>query len=72
MPDLRNWLTEVWMSAGTGRVSMSRFSSDVEEQKQVLQKTVTFCVLKLNGFLLMIHISAHLKQLAVSPPYLAG
>ena len=44
---LRNWLTEVWMSADTGWVSTSRFSSDTEEQKQVLQETVIFCVLEI-------------------------
>ena len=32
----RNWLIEAGMSAGTGRVKISRFSSDSEEQKQVL------------------------------------
>ena len=41
----RNWLIEAWMSADTGRVKISRFSSDSEEQKQVLQETVIFfCV----------------------------
>ena len=40
---LRNWLTEVWMSADTGRISISQFSSDREEQKQVLQETVFLC-----------------------------
>ena len=40
----RNWLIEVWMPTGTGRVTISRFSSDTDEQKQVLQETVTFCV----------------------------
>ena len=44
----RNWLIEVWISADTGRVKISRFSSDSEEQKQVLQKTVIFCVLEIN------------------------
>ena len=43
----RNWFIEVWMSADTGRVTISRFSSDTEEQKQVLQETVTFCVLQI-------------------------
>ena len=37
-----NWLIEVWMSAETGRVTISRFSSDTDEQKQVLQETVIF------------------------------
>ena len=44
----RNWLIEVWMSGDTGRVKMLRFSSDSEEQKQVLQETVIFCKLKIN------------------------
>ena len=43
----RNWSIDVWMSADTGRVTISRFSSDTEEQKQVLQETVTFCVLQI-------------------------
>ena len=30
------------MSADTGRVKISRFSSDSEEQKQVLQETMIF------------------------------
>ena len=40
--DFRNWLIEVCMSVDTGRVTISRFSSDTEEQKQVLQETVIF------------------------------
>ena len=61
------------MLADNGRVIISRFSSDTEEQKQVLQETVFFFVLeKLIGLLLMIHILALLKQLAVSPLHLAG
>ena len=44
----RNWLIEVWMSADTGRVKMLRFSSESEEQKQVLQETVIFCKLEIN------------------------
>ena len=40
----RNWLIEAWMSADTGRVKISRFCSDSEKQKQVLQETVIFCV----------------------------
>ena len=43
----RNWFIEVWMSADTGRVTISRFSSDAEEQKQVLEETVIFCVLQM-------------------------
>ena len=36
------------MSADTGRVKTSRFCSDSEKQKQVLQGTVIFCVLEIN------------------------
>ena len=36
------------MSADTGRVEISRFCSDSEKQKQVLQETVIFCVLEIN------------------------
>ena len=36
------------MSADTDRVKISRFYSDSEEQKQVLQETVIFCVLEIN------------------------
>ena len=43
----KNWFIEVWMSAETGRVTISRFSSDTDEQKQVLQETVIFCVLQI-------------------------
>ena len=35
------------MSAETVRVTVSRFSSDIDEQKQVLQETVIFCVLQI-------------------------
>ena len=40
----RNWSIDVWMSADTGRVTISRFSSDTVKQKQVLEETVIFCV----------------------------
>ena len=43
----RNWFIEVCMSVDTGRVTISRFSSDTEEQKQVLEETVIFCVLQI-------------------------
>ena len=43
----RNWFIEVCMSIDNGRVTISRFSSDAEEQKQVLQETVIFCVLQI-------------------------
>ena len=43
----RNWFIEFWMSADTGRVTISRFSSDADERKQVLQKTASFCVLQI-------------------------
>ena len=36
------------MSADTGRVKISRFCSDSEKQKQVLQETVIFCLLQIN------------------------
>ena len=44
----RNWLIEVWMSADTGGIRISRFSSAWDEQKQVLQELVIFCVLEIN------------------------
>ena len=43
----RKWFIEVCMTVDTGRVPISRFSSDTEEQKQVLQETVIFCVLQI-------------------------
>ena len=43
----QNWFIEVCMSVDTGTVTISRFSSDIEEQKQVLQETVIFCVLQI-------------------------
>ena len=43
----KNWFIEVWMSAETGRVAISRFSSDTDEQNQVLQETIIFCVLQI-------------------------
>ena len=42
-----NWFIEVCMSVDTGRVTISKFSSDTEEQKQVLQETVIFCMLQI-------------------------
>ena len=44
----RNLLIKVWMSADTGRIKTSRFFSGSEEQKQLLQQTVIFCVLEIN------------------------
>ena len=44
---LKIWFIEVWMSAETGGVTITRFSSDTDEQKQVLQETVIFCVLQI-------------------------
>ena len=44
MSSSRNWFIKVLMSANTGRVTLSRFSSDTEEQNQVLQETVIFSV----------------------------
>ena len=35
------------MSAETGRVTISRFSSDTDGEKQVLQETVIFCVFQI-------------------------
>ena len=35
------------MSADTGRVKISKFCSDSEKQKQVLQETAIFCVLEI-------------------------
>ena len=46
----RNWLIEVWMSADNGRVSISKFSSDTDEQKQVLPEAVIFFVLEIKWF----------------------
>ena len=66
----KNWFIEVWMSAG--RVTTSRFSSDTDEQKQVLQETVIFVCYKLDGLLLLIYFLAHLKQHAVFAPYVPG
>ena len=43
----RNWLVEVWMSANTGKFNISRFSSDTEEQNQLLEETAIFCVLEI-------------------------
>ena len=42
--DFRNWFIEVWMSADAGRVTISRFSSDIEEQNKYYKKLI-FCVL---------------------------
>ena len=39
----RNWLIEAGMSPDTGRVKISRFCSDSERQKQVLQETNFLC-----------------------------
>ena len=35
------------MSADTGRITMSRFSSDTDEQNQMLQEPVIFCMLQI-------------------------
>ena len=45
---LRNWLVEVCMSVDTCRGgSISRFSSETEEHRQLLQDTVVLCVLEI-------------------------
>ena len=44
----RNWFIEAWMSSNTCRNKIPRVSSDSEEQKQVLQETMIFCVLEIN------------------------
>ena len=51
----RDWFIEVWMSTDTGGVTISRFSSETDEQKQVLQQTDIFCVLQIK-WLAAIHI----------------
>ena len=43
----RDWFIEVWMSTDTGGVTKSRFSSETDEQKQILQQTDIFCVLQI-------------------------
>ena len=43
----RNWLIEVCMSVDTGRGSISRFSSETEEHRQVLQGIVVLCVMEI-------------------------
>ena len=43
----RNWFIEVYMSTDTGRVTISRFSSDTGKQKQILQETLIFGVLQI-------------------------
>ena len=43
----RNWLIEVWMLTGTGRVTIWRFPSDIQKQKQVLQDFFIFCALQI-------------------------
>ena len=44
---LRNWLIEVCMSVDTCRGSISRFSSEKGEHRQLLQDTVVLCVLEM-------------------------
>ena len=41
----RNWFIEVWMSADAGRVTVSRFSSDIEEQNKYYKKLWFFVLL---------------------------
>ena len=68
----RNWFIEVCMSVDTVRVTISIFSSDTEEEKQVLQEAVIFFVLQIKWFAPKDIPFTHLKQLAVFPPHLAG
>ena len=67
-----NWLIEVWMSAETDRVTISRFSSDTDEQNRYYKKLLFFMGYKLDALLLLIYLLAHLKQLAAFPPHLDG
>ena len=61
----RNWLIEVWMSADSGRIKIQRFSSDSEQQKQVLQETVIFCFL-VNLFIMRSYLTLKDSQLTTS------
>ena len=44
---LRNWLIEICMSIDTCRGSISRFFSETDEHRQLLQDTVVLCVLEI-------------------------
>ena len=44
---LRNWFIEVCMSVNTCRGSISRFSSEAEDYRQLLQDTVVLCVFEI-------------------------
>ena len=69
----RNWFIEVRRSVDTGRVTISRFFADTEEQKQVLQETVIFCVLQ-NKWLAAndITFTSSKTICSIFPPHLAG
>ena len=62
---LRNCLGEVSVPVDTCRDSISRFSSETEQHRRVLQDTVVLSILE-------IKLQVHLKQFAVSLPHLAG
>ena len=64
-----NWLIDVWISADTGRVTISRFPSDA---KAGITRNCDFLCFKVNGLSLMTHLLANLNQPAVSPTYFPG
>ena len=72
VPGFRNWFIEVWISADTGRVTISRFSFDTKEQKQVLQETVIFCVLQIKWCAANDIPFSSSKQLPVFLPHHGG
>ena len=62
-------MIDVWISADTGRVSISRFPSDT---KAGITRNFDFLCYNVNGLSLMTHHLANLNQPAVSPTYFPG
>ena len=69
---LRNCLREVCMPVDTCRGSISRFSSETEEHRQVLQDTVVLSVLEIKLLAANDTPLSSSKTTSVSLPHLVG
>ena len=65
----RNWFVEVWMSADTGTVTISRFHLTQKNKSRYCKYLLIFCY-KLNGLVLMLHLLTHLRKHEVFTPNL--
>ena len=68
----KNWFIDIWMSAETGRVIIIKIFLWDRWTKAGITRNYDLLFYKLDGLLPLIYLLAHLKQLEVFPPHLAG